>query len=82
MDKVQNPSNSKVRDLHTAFNLPCVYDYNTKSCRQHAEFIENHENEHVRGIGKGGATHRIYKFGGGYACDSSSDMAVVAAYDK
>jgi hypothetical protein len=41
-----------VRDLHTAFNLPNVYDYKTKLCRQQAEVIQNHANEHVRGIGQ------------------------------
>jgi hypothetical protein len=34
--------------FHTAFNLPYVYDYVIKLCRQQAEVI-NHENEHVRG---------------------------------
>jgi hypothetical protein len=36
--------------LHTAFNLPYVYDYITKLCRQQAEVIQNNKNEHVRGI--------------------------------
>jgi hypothetical protein len=64
-----------VRDLHTAFNLPYVYDYITKLCRQQAEVIQNHENEHVRGIGKGEARYRKYevKLGGGQAYDRSSD---------
>jgi hypothetical protein len=48
-----------VCDLHTAFNLPYVYDYITKLCRQQAEVIQNHEN--VRGIGQGEARHRKYK---------------------
>jgi hypothetical protein len=38
------PRFAPVRDLHTAFNLPYVYDYTTKLCRQQAEVIENHEN--------------------------------------
>jgi hypothetical protein len=33
------PSCTPVSDLHTAFNLPCVYDYVIKLCRQQAEFI-------------------------------------------
>jgi hypothetical protein len=36
-----------VCDLHVAFNLPHVYDYITKLCRQQAKVIQNHENEHV-----------------------------------
>jgi hypothetical protein len=59
-----------VRDLHTVFNLPYVYDYITKLCRQQAEVIQNHENEHVRGMGRGEARHRKYrrlKLGGGRA---------------
>jgi hypothetical protein len=31
-----------------------------KLCRQQAEVIQNHENEHVRGIGQGEARHRKY----------------------
>jgi hypothetical protein len=50
-----------VRDLHTAFNLPYVYDYTTKLCRQQAEVIKNHENEYVRTIGQGEAKHRKYR---------------------
>jgi hypothetical protein len=41
------PSCTPVRVLHTAFNLPYVYDYITKLWRQQAEVIQNHENEHV-----------------------------------
>jgi hypothetical protein len=64
-----------VHDLHTAFNLPCVYDYITKLCRQQAEVRQNHENEHVRGIGQGEARQRKckrLKLGGGQAYDRSS----------
>jgi hypothetical protein len=45
------PKCTPVRDLHTAFNLLYVYNYTTKLCRQQGEVIQNHENEHVRGIG-------------------------------
>jgi hypothetical protein len=41
--------------MHTAFHMPYVYDYITKSCRQQAEVIQNHENENVRYIGQGKA---------------------------
>jgi hypothetical protein len=49
-------------------------------CRQQAEVIQNHEIEHVRGIGQGEATHTKYKrlkLVGGQAYDRSSDYAVV-----
>jgi hypothetical protein len=55
------PRCTPVRDLHTAFNLPYVYDYITELCRRKAEVIQNHENEYVRGIGQGEARHRKYK---------------------
>jgi hypothetical protein len=59
-----------VRDLHTDFNLLYVYDYITNLCRRQTEVIQNHENEHVRGIGQGEARYRKYKrlkLGGGQA---------------
>jgi hypothetical protein len=70
------PRCTPVRDLHTAFNLPYVYDYITKLCRQQTEVIENHENEHVCSIGQGEAMHKKYKrleLDGGQAYDRSSD---------
>jgi hypothetical protein len=63
-------------DLHTAFNLPYVYDYITKLCRQHAEVAQNHEIERVRSIGNGEARQRKYKrlkLGGSQAYDLSSE---------
>jgi hypothetical protein len=65
-----------VRDLHRAFKLPYLYDYITKSCREQAEVIQNHENANVRSIGQGEPRHRKYKrlklyFGQAY--DLSSD---------
>jgi hypothetical protein len=59
-----------------AFNLSYVYDYITKFCRQQAEVIQNHENEHVLSIRNGEARQRKYKrlkLGGGEAYDCSSD---------
>jgi hypothetical protein len=38
------PRCTPVRDLHTAFKLPDVYDLIRKLCRQQAEVIKNHEN--------------------------------------
>jgi hypothetical protein len=70
------PRRTPVRNLHTAFNLPYLYDYITKLCRQQAEAIQNHENEHVRRIGQSEVSHRKYKrlkLGGGEAYDRSSD---------
>jgi hypothetical protein len=63
-------------ELHMAFNLPYVYDYITKLCRQQAEVIQIHENASVRNSGQGEARHRKYKrlkLGGGHAYDHSSD---------
>jgi hypothetical protein len=65
-----------VHDLHTVFNLPYVYDYITKLCRQQAEVIQNHENEHVCGIGQGEPRHRKYKrlkFDSGQAYNRSGE---------
>jgi hypothetical protein len=48
----------------------------TKLCRKQAEVIQNHVNEHFRGIGQGEARHRKYmrlKLGGSQAHDRSSD---------
>jgi hypothetical protein len=69
------PRRASVRDMHVAFQIPYVYDYITKSCRQQAEVIQNHENENVRYIGQGEARHRKYKrlkLGGGTVYDHSS----------
>jgi hypothetical protein len=69
------PRSTPVRELHTAFNIPYMYDFITKLCRQQAEVILNHDNENVRNIGQGEARHRKYKrfkLGGGQAYDRSS----------
>jgi hypothetical protein len=61
--------------MHTAFQMRYVYDYITKSCRQQAGVIQNHENENVRHTGQGAAPHRKYKrlkLGGGHVYDCSS----------
>jgi hypothetical protein len=65
-----------VHDLHTAFNLPYACNYITKLCRQQAEVVQNHENEHVRGIRQGEARYRKYKklkLDGGEATNRSID---------
>jgi hypothetical protein len=55
------PRCTLVRDMHVAFQIPYVYDYITKSCRQQAEVIQNHENENVGNIGQGETPHRKNK---------------------
>jgi hypothetical protein len=62
--------------MNEAFQIPHVYDYITKSCKQQqTEVIQNHENENVRYNGQGKAQHRNYKrlkLGGGHVHDCSS----------
>jgi hypothetical protein len=70
------PKRTSIRDIHVAFHIPYVYDYITKSCRQQAEVIQNHENATVHYIGQGEARHRKYeykklKLGGGHMYDCS-----------
>jgi hypothetical protein len=70
------PRRTSVRYMHKAFYMPYVYNYITKSCRQEAEVIQNHENENVRYIGQGEARYRKYwrlELGGGHLYDCSSD---------
>jgi hypothetical protein len=55
------PRCTPVRHLHTFFNLPYIYDYVIKLCRQQAEVIQNHENAILRNIGKGGHQNTKYK---------------------
>jgi hypothetical protein len=62
--------------LHTAFNLPYVYDYTTKLCWQQVEVIQKYENEHVCNMEQEKVRHRKdegLKLGGGQAYDHSSD---------
>jgi hypothetical protein len=61
--------------IHFLLASPYVYDYVTKSCRQQAEVVQNHENKNVRYTGQGEARHRKYrrlKLGGGHVYDCSS----------
>jgi hypothetical protein len=69
------PRRTSVRDMHVALQIPYVYDFITKTCRQQAEVIHNHENENVLYIGQDEARHRKYKrlkLGGGHVYDCSS----------
>jgi hypothetical protein len=70
------PRRTPVRELHVAFEIPYVYDFITKLCRQQAEVIQNHVNPNVRNIGQGETNTKKYKrlnIGGGQAYDRSSD---------
>jgi hypothetical protein len=70
------PRCTPVRNFHTAFTIPYIYDYIIKLCGQQAEVIQNHENEHVHGVGQSEARHKKYKrlkLGGIQAYDRSSD---------
>jgi hypothetical protein len=53
------PKCRPVRDLHTAFNFPYLYDYLTKLYRGQAEVIQIYENKYVRGIGQAEARQKI-----------------------
>jgi hypothetical protein len=69
------PRRTPIRELHLSFQIPYVYDYITKLCRQQAAVIQNHDNENVHSIGQGETPHRKYKrlkLGGGQAYDRSS----------
>jgi hypothetical protein len=55
--------------MHVAFQIPYVYDYITKSCRQQAEVIQNHLNENVRCIGQSDRKYKRLKLGGGHLYD-------------
>jgi hypothetical protein len=72
---VNFPGCTSVRDMHEAFQIPYVYHYITKSCKQQAQVIQNHENENVRYTGQGEARHRKYKkfkLGGSHVYHCSS----------
>jgi hypothetical protein len=69
------PSCKSVRDMHVALQIPYLYNYITKSCKQQAEVIQNHETENVYSTGQGEAQHRKskgLKLGGGHVYDCSS----------
>jgi hypothetical protein len=70
------PRPTPVRELHMAFQVPCIYDHITKLCRQQAEVLQNHDNANVRDIRTGESRHRKYKrlkLGGGQAYGCSSE---------
>jgi hypothetical protein len=68
------PSCTPVRDLHTAFNLPYIYNYIT-IVQATSKVIQIYDNEHVRNSGQDEARHWKHewlKLGGGQAYDRSS----------
>jgi hypothetical protein len=70
------PRNTPIRDMHISLQVPYIYDYITKLCRQQAQAIQHHDNIHVHNIGQGESQHRKYKrlkLGGGQAYGCSSD---------
>jgi hypothetical protein len=65
-----------IRDMHMAFQIPYMYNYIPKLCRQQTQIIQSHENIHVRNIEQVETWHTKYKrlkLGGDQACDCSSD---------
>jgi hypothetical protein len=64
------PRNTPIRNMHISLQIPYLYDFITKLCKQQAKVIQHHENIHVRNIGQGEARHRKckrLKLGGGQA---------------
>jgi hypothetical protein len=47
------PRNTPIRDMHISFQMPYVYNFITKLCKQQAKVIQRHENIHVTNIGQG-----------------------------
>jgi hypothetical protein len=65
-----------VSELHTALNLPYVYDYITKLYKQQLEVIQKRKNDHFGSIEQDESRHRNcknLKLGGGQAYFRSSD---------
>jgi hypothetical protein len=46
------PKCTPVRELHMALQVPYIYDYVTKLCRQQAGVLQSYESTNVRNIGK------------------------------
>jgi hypothetical protein len=69
------PRRTLVCNLHVTFQIPYVYNFIMKLCRQQAEVIQNHDNENIRNIEQDEAPHRKYKrlkLGGSHMYDHSS----------
>jgi hypothetical protein len=62
--------------MHVAFQIPYMYNYITKLCRQQAKVIQDYKKANACNNEHGEARHRKYKklkVGGGQAYDHSSD---------
>jgi hypothetical protein len=71
-------------DFYVAFQIPYVYDFITKSCKQQSEVVRNKQNENILNIGQGAAQHKKcgrLKHGGGHACDRSIDFSCLYSKD-
>jgi hypothetical protein len=67
-------------ELHIVFQVPYIYDYATKLCRQQTEAMQIQDNANIRDIWKGETLHRKYKrltLDSDVACDYSSYFTAV-----
>jgi hypothetical protein len=46
------PKRTPICNTHVAFQLPHLYDFVNKLCRQQARVTQSHENANVRNIGQ------------------------------
>jgi hypothetical protein len=83
------PRNTPIRNIGMAFQIPYVYDYITKLCRQHAQVTQLMK-MHVFAIlckvkPNTDNTYKRLELGGGQAYDRSSDWTAVvvgATFDR
>jgi hypothetical protein len=74
------PRNTPASELHVTFNIPYIYDFMTRLCREQADVIRNHKNAYIRDIVTGEAARRKcekLKLGGGQAYTRSGVQATV-----
>jgi hypothetical protein len=70
------PKCTPVCQLHMAFQVPYIYDYITKLCRQQAEVLQNDENANfhdIRKVKPDTENNKGLKLGCNQAQDCSSD---------
>jgi hypothetical protein len=75
------PRHMLLHKLHKAFNIPYIYDYITKLCRQQANITQNHGNDNVQNTRQGEPRQRKFerlKLGGGHAYNRSGVQTAVA----
>jgi predicted nucleic acid-binding Zn ribbon protein len=64
--------------MHVTFQLPYIYNYITKSCRQQAKVVQNYENDPYMGQGEAQqGKYRRLKLGGSHVYDCSSVKTAV-----